>query len=256
MSKFSWIKTLLALTIFIILTIFILFKTIWKSQEYFPANSTEQKPETVIVLHGITKTNRIMYLLSKRIANAGFEVYNITYPYKSHTIQEIADFLNDKLIELGVDKKDRINIVGHSMGGLVARAYINRYKPQNLHRVVMIATPNHGSELADAMKNWWIYRLKFGNKSGQQLSTDQRELSDDLGKVNYDLGIVAGVTWVNPVFSAILPGDDDGLVSVESTKLDGMNEHIIIDFAHTLGIMYKTVSKQVISYLKYGRFVK
>ena len=48
------------------------------------------------------------------------------------------------------------------MGGLVIRALLNRYRPDNLGRVVQIGTPNHGSEVADFLKNDWLYRLFFG----------------------------------------------------------------------------------------------
>ena len=228
-------------------------KYIYKSQEYFKAVNNNT-PETVIVLHGISKDNRITYLLSKRIAEAGFEVYNISYPYKHKTIQDISDFLHEKIIKLKINKKEKLNFVGHSMGGLIIRNYIHKYQPKNLHRVVMVATPNHGSELADKLKNWKIYKWKFGNVSSKQLGTDQYNLDNAFGDVNYELGIIAGKTWLNPIFSLILPGKDDGIVSIESTKLDGMKEHIILNFSHTTGIMSKKVAQNVIKFLKNGTF--
>lgn len=247
----------------IIATVFILFllsyiisiHIINNNQEYFTAqNTTNFNPETIIVLHGIGKTNRITYLLAKRISKAGFEVYNITYPSTKYTIQELADFLYKKFEDLGIDRKNQINIVGHSMGGLITRAYIKKYKPQNLHRVVMIGTPNRGSELTDVLKDTIIYKLKFGTLAGRQIGTDLAGLNGAFGKVNYDLGIIAGKTWINPIFSTILPGLDDGIVSVESTKLEGMNDHIVMNFPHTPGVQYKKVANMVISYLKDGKF--
>lgn len=250
-----YMKVVIVVFILIVILIIYLYSFVLKKREYFPAqNNKSTSPEVVIVLHGIAKTNRITYLLSKRIANAGFDVYNITYPSTKFTIQELADFLNNKINELSINKKKRVNIVGHSMGGLITRVYINKYKPKNIHRVVMIGTPNHGSELADKLKDWKIYKLKFGTKSGRQLGTDLEGLSEELGKVNYDLGIIAGISKTSPILSLMLPNDDDGIVSVESTKLDGMKEHIIMNFAHTPGIMYKSVADQTINYLKNGKF--
>ena len=244
-------KTILLIISLLCLIIYI--KHIYKSQEYFEAINNK-KPETVIVLHGISKDNKITYLLSKRLAESGFEVHNISYPYRNKTIQEISDFLHEKIIDLGIDKKEKLNFVGHSMGGLIIRNYIHKYKPENLNRVVMVATPNHGSELADKMKNWKIYDLKFGKASSMQLGTDQYNLDDAFGDVNYELGIIAGKTWLNPIFSYILPGKDDGIVSIESTKLNGMKEHDILNFPHTTGIMRKKVAKNVINFLKNGTF--
>ena len=76
------------------------------------------------------------------------------------------------------------------MGGLITRVYINKYKPKNIHMVVMVGMPNHGSELADRLKDWTIYKIKFGTKSRRWLGTDLEGLADELGNVNYDLGIV------------------------------------------------------------------
>lgn len=243
----------ISIIILIIVTITLLWNMVFKSQEYFPAVNNNN-PETVIVLHGIRRTNRHSYLLAKRLSEAGFEVYNITYPFADHSIEDIVDFLHKKFDELGIDKKKKINFVGHSMGGLVIRGYINKYKPKNLHRVAMIATPNHGSELADKFKNWHLYRWIFGDKSSMQLTTDLGSLENFYGNVDYDLGIIAGKSWHKPFFSSILPGDDDGLVSVESTKLSGMKEHVVLNFSHALGLHYREVSDYVIRYLKTGSF--
>ena len=222
------------------------------NREYFAAKNNNN-PETVVVLHGIGKTNRITYFLARRIANAGFEVYNIAYPSTEYSINDLVDILNRKLIGLKLDKKEKINFVGHSMGGLLIRGYLNKYKPKNLHRVVMIGTPNHGSELVRYFNDWWIFKKKFGI-AGEQLGVDQKGLSSVFGIVDYDLGIIAGKTYINPIFSNMIPGDDDGLVSIESTKLDGMKAHMVLNFSHTMGLFYREVANNTIFYLKNGKF--
>ena len=121
-KKIKYKKTILLIILLIIAMVYI--KYIYKSQEYFSAINSDS-PETVVVLHGISKDNRITYLLSKRLSEAGFEVYNISYPYRNETIQEISDFLYKKIIDLGIDKKEKLNFVGHSMGGLIIRNYIH-----------------------------------------------------------------------------------------------------------------------------------
>lgn len=245
-------KVFIIVFIILVLLSFIIAKSILRAREYFPAVGNDN-PETVIVLHGIGKTNTITYLLAKRIAAAGFEVYNITYPSTEYTINDLVDILNNKLVELNLDKKEKLNFVGHSMGGLLIRGYLNKYRPKNLHRVVMIGTPNHGSELANYFKDWWIFKKKFGI-SGEQLGVDQKGLDGLFGPIYYDLGIIAGKTYINPIFSNIIPGEDDGLVSIESTKLEGMKDHKVLNFSHTIGLFYTEVANEVIQYLKYGKF--
>ena len=67
---------------------------------------------------------------------------------------------------------DPVHFVGYSMGGLIIRAYLQKYRPQHLGRVVMLGTPNQGSEVADAIRHFWLYRRFYG-PAGQELITDQ-----------------------------------------------------------------------------------
>ncbi len=240
-----------------ILLLFLTTSCIWKKQEYFSAkNNMTDNVETVIVLHGIARTNRQTYLLSKRIAENGFEVYNITYPSTEYTIEELADILNNKFTELDLDKKEKINIVAHSLGGIVVRAYVNKYKPKNLEKIVMISTPNNGSELADFFKNWKLYKDIYG-LAGQELTTNNEKLVKAIGDriyENYKVGIIAGSTSFNPIFSSMLLGKDDGVVSVESTKLEGMQDHITVKVLHGIGLYGEKIPKLVVSFLKDGKF--
>ena len=85
-----------------------------------------------------------------------------------------------------------LHVVAHSMGGLLARAYLARHRPARLGRVVMLGTPNGGSEVADLLRGWPLYRLVFG-PAGQQLVTAQAEaLRAAFGAVDYELGSLAG----------------------------------------------------------------
>lgn len=248
-------KKVIKVLLFLIL--FLNTSCIWKKQVYFPAkNNKNGKIETVIVLHGIARTNRQTYLLSKRISENGFEVYNITYPSTEYTIEELADYLNKEFTKLNLDKKENLNIVAHSLGGLVVRAYTNKYKPKNLEKIVMISTPNNGSELADFFKDWKIYKNFYG-PAGQELTTNNEKLVKAIGnRINedYEVGIIAGSTSFNPIFSSMLLGKDDGVVSVESTKLEGMDDHISLKVLHGVGLYGRKIPKLVISFLKDGKF--
>ena len=144
-------------------------------------------------------------------------------------------------------------MVGYSMGGIVIRALLNKHRPDNLGRVVQLASPNKGSEVADFVKTNWLYEKIYG-PAGQQLTTDQTGLRNLLGKVDYELGVVAGNASIDPVSSAIIPGDDDGKVSVESTRVSGMKDHVIVSATHTFFPGNKTVQRQALAFLRNGRF--
>lgn len=233
---------------------------VWNSQVHFQPNqdvvkqNSTEKVETVVVLHGIARTNKQTYLISKRIANAGYEVYNINYPSTEHKIEWLVEFIHGEFEKHGITKKDKVNIVAHSMGGLLTRAYLKKYPMENLNRVVMISTPNKGSEVADFFKDWWIYTKIYG-PAGQQLVTNDEEVQKLFSSLDdYEVSVIAGGKSMNPFFSVMLDGPDDGTVSVESTKLEGMKDHIVVPYLHGIQVYSKLDAELAISFLDNGEF--
>ena len=140
------------------------------------------------------------------------------------------------------------------MGGLLTRAYINRYRPPNLGRVVLLAPPSQGSEIADLLDRRWLYRKFFG-PAGMQLGTRVNEgLGDLLGRVDYPLGIIAGDRAVDPLGWLLIPGPNDGKVSVNRTKVRGMSDHVTLHATHALMMRNVRVIQHTIHFLRHGRF--
>jgi triacylglycerol esterase/lipase EstA (alpha/beta hydrolase family) len=137
---------------------------------------------------------------------------------------------------------------------LLARVYLARYRPKRLGRVVMLGTPNGGSEIADRLKNFAAYRAFFG-PAGQQLGT-QRDADIDalLPRIDYPVGIIAGNRSIYPITSAFLPKPHDGRVSVENTRLDGMADHVVIGASHPWLVRNAEAIEQTIAFLKGGQF--
>ena len=139
------------------------------------------------------------------------------------------------------------------MGGLLTRAYLKQYHPKNLGSVVIIGTPNKGSELADYFKNFWIYKKLYG-PAGQELITDQKDFESIFSSsYKYDIGVIAGNRSINPISSLIIDKPSDGRVSVESTKLDGA-KHIIIPCSHIFLPLNKEVWNQTLFFLHNKKF--
>ncbi len=140
------------------------------------------------------------------------------------------------------------------MGGLLARVYIARYRPKRLGRVVMLGTPNSGSEIADRLKNVGTYRAFFG-PAGQQLGTQRGAAIEALlPPVDYCVGIIAGDRSIYPITSAFLPKPHDGRVSVANTRLDGMSDHIVIRTSHPWLVRNSAAIVQTLAFLKDGKF--
>lgn len=206
------------------------------------------------MLHGILRTHRCMSGLARHLSRQGFEVENLGYPSTRHTLQELAEIIRPRVEKFASSVQGTLHFVGYSMGGLLIRAYLEKYRPERLGRVVMIATPNKGSEVADFLQHTRIYRWLYG-KAGQQLVTDQRNFLDQLGKVSYPLGVIAGNKPNDPISSRIIGLPNDGKVSVSSTMIEGMSDHILVPTSHTFIPSNRKVWDYTESFLKNGRFL-
>jgi pimeloyl-ACP methyl ester carboxylesterase len=101
---------------------------------------------------------------------SGFATLNLDYASRRKPLEMLADDMHSTVAGFGTGVDGSLHFVCHSMGGLLARVYLARYRPQRLGRVVMLGTPNGGSEIADRLKNFTAYRAFFG-PAGQQLGT-------------------------------------------------------------------------------------
>jgi pimeloyl-ACP methyl ester carboxylesterase len=207
----------------------------------------------VILLHGIFRTHRNMAKLARFLEQNGYSVLNLGYPSTKLALEGIAEHIHPTVSRFASEVEGRAHFVGFSMGGLVIRAYLHRHRPGNLGRVVMLGTPNNGSEVADALRHWWLYRKIYG-PAGQQLVTGLKNPDALFGKVDYELGVIAGNRSIDPVSSRIINKPSDGKVSIESTRLAGMKDHILVDAFHTFFPNTRSAWQQTLHFLKEGRF--
>jgi pimeloyl-ACP methyl ester carboxylesterase len=147
----------------------------------------------------------------------------------------------------------RVHFVGYSLGGILLRAYLAEHPLPNLGRVVMLGPPNHGSELAD-----WLVRSKLlsalAGPTAVQLGTGPESLPNRLPPPSYALGVVAGSRSLNPLGSWLLRGADDGIVSVASTRLEGMVDFRVLPSSHAFLVLSERAAGEVSHFLRYGRF--
>ena len=116
-----------------------------------------------------------------------------------------------------------------------------------------IGPPNQGSEVVDAYADFPGFEY-FGGPAGLQLGTGESSIPRHLGPVAVDVGIIAGTRSINPILSTLLPDKDDGKVSVASTRVEGMNDHIELPVNHVFMMRNEDVFQQIIHYLEYGAF--
>jgi triacylglycerol lipase len=211
-------------------------------------------PEEVILLHGLCRTSHSMAKMERALINAGYRVQNVSYPSRTASVQKLADEAIGKAVgNCQQDGVTKIDFVTHSLGGILARSYLARHALPELGRVVMLAPPNQGSEVVD--KLGWTFVFKWINgPAGNELSTGTNSTPNQLGPVNYPVGVIAGDRSINWINSLLIPGADDGKVSIERTKLAGMSDHIVIHTAHPFIMKNREAIRQTIQFLRTGAF--
>lgn len=210
------------------------------------------RDECVVLLHGIGRSSRSMGKLEKYFDKAGYFVLNVDYPSTKMPIKELAKHVHGTLVTSKCQLKGRLHFVTHSMGGLVVRQLIAKHRPSRLGRVVMLGPPNQGSQVADFWRHFFLYRKLFG-PAGQELTTGHAQSS---GKVDFELGIIAGDRSIAPLSSMMIPGPDDGRVGVANTTLAGMKERVIVHATHTFMMRNQDVMNLAANFVSTGTFEK
>ena len=193
--------------------------------------------------------------MEKRLRDAGFSVANVDYPSREYLIEELAPLAVEQGIEhcRNTASADHIHFVTHSLGGILVRQYLADNDLPELGRVVMLAPPNQGSRAADELGDVpgfdWI-----NGPAGRQLGKGSDSVPLALGPVDFELGVIAGTKTIDPIASAVLDDPDDGKVSVADTKVEGMDDFIVVDHSHAFIMRMRVPIELTIRFLRTGAF--
>jgi len=216
----------------------------------------EENKEFVVLLHGLSRTSRSMRPIKKALEKNGYSTFNVNYPSRKKPIEELSEFVLEKINQNFADHpKHTLHFVTHSMGGIILRQIMKLSPFSNLGRVVMLGPPNQGSEIIDRLGPFKLIPIINGPAS-LQLGTSSDGFIQSLGPVHFDLGVIAGTRSINPFLSFLIPGPDDGKVSVERTKVEGMNDFIEVPNSHSFMMGNQSIQKETINFLKNGHFSK
>lgn len=202
------------------------------------------------------RSKRSMRKLESYLKYKGYVTYNRSYPSTVANVERSAiHYINSALANIPRDEICKIHFVTHSLGGLLVRYYLTHHKIKQLGRIVMLAPPNNGSEVAERYKDHFWYRWMTG-VPGQQLHKSDNQLLNKLKPLDTEVGVIAGTRSSDPWFNHVFDDDHDGKVSVNDTKLSEMKDLITVAHGHTFIMNKRKVKNHVANFLANGDFYR
>lgn len=212
-------------------------------------------PDTVVLIHGLGRTRRSMWLVGMWLKFCGYRVTSIGYPSHRVSIAEAVErHIGPKLAELEFAEGSRVHFVTHSLGGIVFRAWAARRDPAfPLGRAVLLAPPNRGSEIIDELNQWRWVRWLLGPVSAE-LGTNADSTPNSLGPLPPETGVIMGSKDTLPFFRHLLGDESDGVVTISSSRGDGEADFALLPANHATIILQPAVFRAVHRFLRTGSF--
>lgn len=227
----------------------------WKALGYLVYKYPDKGGDYVLLVHGLWNSPISMVKIGGRLNDENYSVINIGYPSTERDVKAISrEYLRDVIKKNCPDKTKKIHFVTHSMGGIVVRDYINNSENTNrFGKVIMLAPPNNGSEIIDNVKGIKALEAMIG-PAGMELGTDEADTPKSLGEAKVPTGVVIGTGKLIPLLSLFVEEENDGLVTIESAKLEGMKDFKVETSSHTMITFNDQVIEYVVNFLKSEKF--
>ncbi|MCD6023489.1 MAG: alpha/beta hydrolase [Fibrobacteria bacterium] len=185
---------------------------------------------------------------------AGFRVCNVDYPSRKHPIDTLVErFVLPEIRRCFPEDTLAKNFVTHSLGGILVRRLAELHPEFKIGRVVMLSPPNQGSEVVDKLGGSWWFK-SFNGPAGRQLGTDSNSVPLRLPPPSFEFGVLAATRSIDPLSSWLIPGDDDGKVSLKRMKLPGMKDYRKVAASHALIMKDNEAIRSAIRFLRNGSF--
>ncbi|RFF26518.1 MULTISPECIES: triacylglycerol lipase [unclassified Wenzhouxiangella] len=204
-------------------------------------------PRTVVLVHGLWWGPWSMRLVARRLERAGFRTHSFGYPTMQRSLRANAEALREFVAGLSLDQVD---LVGHSLGGLVILRMLDEYTGLPPGRVVLLGSPVRGSAVGRRVAGRPLFKPLVGQA--------RKALTNGLSHAppGRETGVIAGSRsmGVGRIIGG-LDGPNDGTVSVSECRLEGAAE-CILPVTHTGLVMAPVVSRAVARFLQSGSFEK
>ena len=213
-----------------------------------------ERAQGVVMLHGLARSSECFKTMERALNKAGYKTLRIDYPSTTSPVEVLCrDHVAPKVKAFAKEVKGPLAYVTHSMGGIILRFLAKEGMIEKPFRAVMLGPPNQGSEVVDKLGDLWLFEAIHG-PAGHQMGTSKGALPNILGPVNFDVGVIAGTRTINLILSSLIPGPDDGKVSVERTRLQGMVDFRAISATHPFIMKSQEAVELTLMFLEQGHF--
>jgi pimeloyl-ACP methyl ester carboxylesterase len=205
------------------------------------------RDQVTVLVHGLWMQGPLMRVMGKMLESRGFRTKAISYDFLKRTPAANAQHLYDEIGLLGAKK---INLVGHSLGGIVILHLLHRFPDLEIDKVVLIGSPVKGSSVARRVYNAPLLRPLLGQSVERGLLGGA-----PIFALNRPLGIITGSGSIG--LSALLypSGEDsDGVVRECETLLENATDRISLPLSHSAMIFSRQCTEYVAQFLTTGRF--
>ncbi|MDX1924772.1 MAG: hypothetical protein SFT91_06110 [Rickettsiaceae bacterium] len=212
--------------------------------------------ECVVLIHGFGRGSFSMGKINTNLIDHGYKTIAVNYPSRDGNIKTIAETHVLPQIVSQSESCDTIHFVGFSMGGIITRYILEYHRPNNLGKVVFIASPHSGTEIVSSFERFDWFRSLIG-PAAMDLSISSHFLRTIPDYVDYPAGVISGTFSINPISYLIFYDKEcDGTVGLESTKIKGMKDHLILNISHTLMPYNQRVVEETQYFISHGEFRK
>ncbi len=208
--------------------------------------------KVVVLIHGLIRSSKSFHGMAAALTAEGYTVVRFDYPSTRVSIEQSAAYLHSVLESLGEDVTT-IDVVAHSMGGIVLRSFLQHHEEPRLHRAVMLGVPNRGAEIADRFRTNSLFRAVYG-PAGTQLASGADGIVNQLPTPQFEFGIIAGGRGTSKGYNPLLPGDNDTTVTVTSTRLPGAADFLLVPVLHSFLMAVDEPVRATLHFLEHGRF--
>ena len=204
--------------------------------------------QTVILLHGLWMGPWAMSWLAQRLGDDGFETRSLSL----HSMSDSPDAHVARLAQAVAEvDADRVHLLGHSLGGVIALRYLHQARDKRLCRTLLLGVPALGCQAARQLD-----QQPWGALLGSSRELWFSPFATAVA-ARREVGAIAGdhAFGIGPLFTS-LDGPSDGVVTVAETQVAGLSDHILLHVSHSAMLISADVSSQASAFLKNGKFLR